>query len=249
MTDRGKWQGMWTIVRFNWPLYAGALGSLMAASLVSWAAKRLPVKVVGLASVAASAYFLFGSLGVSNWIYDRSILYRWTWLRRVLPGGRCDRLVVCHSGFDEVSSALRSRVEGDWTVLDHFDPVRMTEASIRRARQAFPPQTGTVPAAADHWPLANESTDVVFALLAIHELRSEAERIGWFREARRCLRDGGRVILIEHVRDLANFVAFGPGALHFHSVPSWRRCWEAADLRLIDSFKITAWVRAFVVER
>ena len=98
------------------------------------------------------------------------------------------------------------------------------------------------------WPLEAESVDVVFGLLAIHELRSEEERSAWFAEARRCLRKGGRVILVEHVRDLANFLAFGPGFLHFHSLASWRRNWESAQLRSLDDFRVTPWVRVFVLE-
>ena len=88
---------------------------------------------------------------------------------------------------------------------------------------------------------------MVFGLLAIHELRSEAERTAWFAEARRCLRQGGRLILLEHTRDFANFLAFGPGFLHFHSPASWRRCWEGAGLQALDEFRVTPWVRIFVI--
>jgi hypothetical protein len=95
--------------------------------------------------------------------------------------------------------------------------------------------------------LADESTDIVFALLAIHELRAESERTAWFAEAKRCLRVGRRIVLVEHVRDIANFFAFGPGFLHFHSYASWRRCWEHAGLRCVDHFDMTPFVKIFVL--
>ena len=123
----------------------------------------------------------------------------------------------------------------------------MPEASIRRARRMFPPPTETVRAPFDRWPVETASADVVFGLLAIHELRSEPQRTAWFAEAKRCLREGGRVVLVEHVRDTANFLAFGPGFLHFHSRASWRRCWERAGLRCLDESHITPWVRVFVL--
>ncbi|MDB6076316.1 MAG: methyltransferase, partial [Akkermansiaceae bacterium] len=152
-------------------------------------------------------------------------------------------------GFDETSESLRTRLQpgGDWIALDHFDAAHMTEPSIQRARRRFPPTAETVAARYDQWPVESGSIDVVFALLAIHEFRSEPERTAWFAEARRCLKSGGRVIMAEHVRDPANFVAFGPGFLHFHSPASWQRCWEAAGLRTADQFRITPWVRIFVL--
>jgi hypothetical protein len=52
----------------------------------------------------------------------------------------------------------------------------------------------------------------------------------------------GRVVIVEHLRDLANFAAFGPGFVHFHSLATWRRAWESAALRLADEF-----VRVFVL--
>jgi|SRR5437879_4985926 len=156
--------------------------------------------------------------------------------------------IFCHCGFDETSAELRDRF-GDvqWQVLDHFDRKRMTEASIRRARAMFPPTPGTLSSRYDAWPVAAESVDVVFGLLTIHELRSEGERSAWLAESKRCLRKGGRVVLVEHVRDAANFVAFGPGFLHFHSAESWRRCWECAGFRSIDQFRVTPFVQIFVL--
>jgi hypothetical protein len=78
-------------------------------------------------------------------------------------------------------------------------------------------------------------------------LRAETERTAWFAEAKRCLRKGGRVVLVEHLRDAANFVAFGPGFLHFHSRASWKRCWELAGLRSVNQFSVTPFVQVFVL--
>jgi SAM-dependent methyltransferase len=156
--------------------------------------------------------------------------------------------IFCQTGFDECSALLTQRLPAEWTLLDHFDPQWMTEPSIRRARLRCPPAEGTISAPFDAWPTPSASTDLVIGMLAIHELRSEAERARWFTQARRALRPGGRVVIAEHVRDAANFLAFGPGALHFHSPSSWQRSWEAASLRARDEFRVTPWVRIFVLE-
>lgn len=248
MSERGKWDGMLAIARFNWPFYVAALGVL----LLSLAG----IMVGGLFSLAAgfsvlvSAYFLIGSLGVSHLVYDCSDLYGWKWLERALGNIRREKITLCHSGFDEASAMLKQKFpQAAWSVLDHYDPVIMTEASIRRARKLFPPTEGTISARFDRWPLADSSQDVVFGMLAIHELRTDAGRVAWFAEAKRCLADDGKVILVEHVRDLANFVAFGPGFLHFHSVASWRKSWQVGGFNLDDSFRITPFVRVFVLKK
>ena len=250
MTQRGKWQGMWTIARLNWPFYMGALLVLIAAVCgVMWGGAPL-LKWASAAAVIGSLYFLIVSLWVSHQVYDRSDLYHWAWLNRALPGGERDAMIFCHSGFDEASQALTERLEHvDWVVLDHYDETIMTEASIRRARRRFPPTAGTERAPFDRWPVAADSADAVFGLLAIHELRREEDRIAWFAESYRCLKPGGRVVLAEHTRDLANLLAFGPGFLHFHSRATWRRSWEKAGLHATDEFQVTPWVRIFIISK
>ncbi len=248
MKARGKWQGMLTIARFNWPFYIAAAVVLIGSLASLCLCRALELKLVSTVAFAGSAYFLFGSLGVSHLIYDRSDLYRWRWLDRALRGSALRHVIFCHSGFDETSHTLRERFpEAEWRILDHFEASRMTEASIRRARRMFPPTPDTLPAVYHHWPSETNSADVIFGLLALHELRSEAERTSWFAEAKRCLCNDGRVVLVEHVRDFANFLAFGPGFLHFHSRASWLRCWEKAGFRCLDEFHITLWVRIFVL--
>ncbi|MES2705881.1 MAG: class I SAM-dependent methyltransferase [Verrucomicrobiota bacterium] len=245
--ERGKWDGMWAIVRFNWPFYAVALGLGLTGI---FAGSQPAVIETGTLLVFGSGYFLLGSLGVSHWVYDCSELYRWSWLERILKDTPTGNMLLCHSGFDEASAALRVKFPSPqfrWRVLDHYDPAIMTEASIRRARKLFPPTPGTEPANFGQWPVGSASMDVIFGLLAIHELRTHAERAAWFAEARRCLAPGGRVVIAEHVRDAANLLAFGPGFLHFHSVTAWRKSWEAGGLTSDRHFRITPFVRVFVL--
>ena len=247
MKVRGRWQGMLTIAQFNWPFYVAALAVLLAA-LTGLLLGSFITKMVCAGATVGAGYFLVGSLGVSHLIYDRSDLYRWQWLERAVRGATLHRAIFCHSGFDETSTELRARFpQSAWLILDHFNAARMTEASIRRARKKFPPTPGTLPTPHDRWPADAKPADVVFGLLAIHELRSEAERRAWFAEARRCLSPDGRIVLVEHLRDFANFLAFGPGFLHFHSRASWRRAWESGGFRALDEFRVTPWVRVFVL--
>ena len=237
-----------TIARFNWPLYTIALVVSMATLAGTFLVSGTLAKPACAAAFLGASYFVFGSLLVSHLIYDRSDLYRWQWLERALQGVSANDIIFCHSGFDEASNALKQKFrEARWLVLDHYDPAKMTEPSIHVARRLFPPTPDTLPASYNAWPAGDQSADVIFGLLAIHELRSEDELREWFSEAARSVRKGGRIIVVEHLRSLPNFLAFGPGALHFHSRETWRRAWERAGIRATDEFPITPWLRAFIL--
>ncbi|WP_309673033.1 class I SAM-dependent methyltransferase [Gemmatimonas sp.] len=247
--ERGPFDGVLNIVRFNWPMFLLTL-ALVVVLLGGAAQLTSPGWRIVLAVTAAGlAAGTFVSLVVSHVIYDRSDLYRFAWLTRVYGDRTPNTAVFCQTGFDESSALLRTRTPGThWTLIDHYDPVRMTEPSIQRARQHCPPPDGTVAAPYHAWPTTSQQADLVIGMLAVHELRHCDERAAWFGEAARTLQPGGRVVVVEHLRDAANLLAFGPGALHFHSAATWRRSWERARLRVHSEFRITPWVAVFVLE-
>lgn len=246
---RAPYEGVLNIVRFNWPMFMTTAVVIVAgvagASLLEESRLRLPLAVFVVALTMGAVI----ALKVSHDIYDRSDLYRFGWLARARGARPPQTAVFCQTGFDDCSESLRERTVGThWTLLDHYDPSTMTEPSIRRARRRCPPASGTIAASYASWPMRDGTTDLVIAMLSVHELRHDQEREAWFAEARRVTRADGRVIVVEHVRDLANLAVFGSGALHFHSVPTWTRNWERSRLRLCETFRITPWVRVFVLE-
>ena len=89
---------------------------------------------------------------------------------------------------------------------------------------------------------------MVFALSAAHELRKTDERAAFFREAKRILKGGGKVIVIEQLRSLVNFACFGVAAFHFLSRRTWLQSFTSANLKLSDEFKITPFMRVFVLQ-
>ena len=243
---RKPWQGVGNIVRFNWHFYVLASGLAFLLLLAAW---WLPATLRGC--VAATLALLVGStllsLLVSAYVYDWSNLYHLNWLADT--PARIS-LVNINAGFDETSNLLAAKFEAaTLTVLDFYDPARHTEVSIKRARQAYPPYPGTQRVLTSALPVANSSVDKVFSMLAAHEIRDEAERAVFFQEVARILKPDGQIIIVEHLRDRANFLAYNIGFLHFHSRKTWLHAFGNARLSLRQELKITPFVTVFILEK
>jgi len=245
-------RGVRQIVRFNWPFYVLAAAALAIAPLVI---ARLPVPFAGHALLFAAAglagFWVAASL-IASWIvYDRSPLMRWDWLPRAL-GFQPGAWINIHSGLDESTPAVRALFgAAHGRVFDMFDPAEMTEPSIARARLRRPEAATETAETVDfhHLPVATGTIEAALLLLSAHELRTDAARMALFTELRRVLGPGGRVVVAEHLRDAANFLAFGPGFLHFHSRRTWTRCFSRTRFDIHAEFPITPFVRVFVLRR
>ena len=122
----------------------------------------------------------------------------------------------------------------------------MTEPSIARARRAQG-DGESEPVDFRRLPVATGTIEAALLLLSAHELRTDDARVALFDEMRRVLAPGGRVVVAEHLRDGPNFLAFGPGFLHFHSRRTWTRCFTRAGFAVHKEFSITPFVRVFVL--
>jgi SAM-dependent methyltransferase len=242
--------GVIKIVRFNVQFYAlSALGLVAVIFLV--VSRLLPpfLELVVLCGAAVVAFWTLSSLFASWYVYDHIGVTRWGWLRSQLPVFP-HRWANIHAGLDESTSALRQlfpQTEG--SVVDIYDSGEMTEFSIARARRMYPSTGPFKPGKYDSLPLPDDQCDAVFLLFAAHELRITEHRTKLLRETARVLRETGYVVLVEHLRDWKNFLAFGPGFFHFHSKRNWGRSIREAALFVEQESQVTPLVHCFVLRK
>jgi SAM-dependent methyltransferase len=242
MRPRGRYQGILQILRFNWPWYAGAFVILLASCALLPRLNAVPAikGLIGI-GIGCAFYWAAASVLVSYWIYDLSALAKWEWIKASIPllSGQAASI---HCGFDESTNELR-RIFPDATISawDIYKPDLMTEGSIARARH-----TQTAPTAISvHYanlPESANALDAIFLIFAAHEIRSAKAREEFFHELFRVLKPGGTVLLVEHLRDWRNFVAYGPGFLHFLAAKEWLRLAKLAGLFIGARFRITPFI-------
>jgi SAM-dependent methyltransferase len=234
------------IAGYNWPLYAIAaagigIGAVVAClPFVPW-----PVRWVGGGAAVVAAWYACASFGAFHWMFDRSELLSGMWLREeVTQTPR--RWVQINAGLEETTLPVSDVFpEAEGTTLDLFDPATMTEPAVTRARQQRADKAAIF-AQPESLPVEDGWTDLIVVTLAAHEIRSGPRRERLFQELRRIVSPAGTVIVVEHLRDLADALAFGPGIMHFFPRAEWLRLGRLAGLKIERERPITPFVRVFV---
>lgn len=241
---RKPFQGVWNIIRFNWHYYVVYVVVLIVAypiMLVSpfW------LQVLGLWAIWSASLNVIITLVVSWYIYDRSNLYSLNWLNEVPDGST---VLNINAGFDETSELIDDRYPSlSLEICDFYDPEKHTEVSIKRAREAYPQHPNTLSVDTNHLPFEDKTFDACVAMLSAHEIRDESERIDFFKELKRVLTADGKIYVTEHQRDIANFLVYSMGAMHFHSPKTWKATFRAAGLAVVEKVKTTPFVTTYTL--
>lgn len=242
---RRKFQGVINILSFNRHFYVFGVSALILLFL-----SRLLINWHPLAfwlTVSAFIYGLIMPLIVSAFVYDFSGFYEFHWLdSQISNQERVVSIININAGFDETSFIIKNRFPlSHLDVFDFYDAKRHTEPAIKRARKVslIYPNTRTI--ASNSIPAANASADLVFLLSAAHEIRSHQEKIEFLRECCRLLKPNGRVIMVEHLRDFPNFLAFSVGFTHFFSRATWKNAFEHAGFNSFEETKFTPFMSVF----
>lgn len=229
-------RGVAQVAQFNWPKVLAGLG-VSGLGVLLW--RRLPwlARLV----VVGAGFWTPVSLAASWWVYDLSPLRHWRFFADRLPRPP-SRILLVVAGFDEVSPVLGEVFPG--VEIDVVDVVDEAGASVRRARRLYPADAPIVQPA----ELGRGQTyDLVLFAQSAHEIGDPLPRHAMFAAARAAVGDTGSVVVVEHVRDMANAIAFGPGCWHFQTAATWRESFVAGGLLTMDHTTVTPLVHCWVL--
>jgi SAM-dependent methyltransferase len=241
---RKKFQGVLNILSFNRHYYVIGL-AILTLVIVS----HFTLSFTGLLFWIILSGILYGlsiPLIVSFYIYDFSGYYELNWLSGSNIDLNVKHIVNINAGFDETSFILKKKFpESDLFVFDCYDPDRHTEPAIIRARKFSLTYPNTIEIKTNEIPLANNSVDIIFLLAAAHEIRDQKEKVIFLKECHRICKANGKVVMVEHLRDLPNFLAFSVGFTHFFSKSTWENAFTEAGFGLIVENKFTPFMSVF----
>lgn len=245
---RKKFQGVENIIRFNWHFYVLALAIMLIVFVTGIFLKGFVHDLfitVGIAALMS----VFLSLVVSYYIYDYSDLYQFSWMSSCFSGNLRSILSI-NAGFDETSKIIADKFpEAILVKGDFYNPERHTEPSIERARRAYPPESDIILLDTRILEFQSGQFDLIFLIFAAHEIRISSERILFFKELKRILTDNGRIIIIEHLRDIPNFIAFNFGFFHFYGRSEWINTFDESALLIETENKLTPFIRKFILRK
>jgi SAM-dependent methyltransferase len=238
------------VAGYNRPLYVGAGVGIVVGVIVLWLPGiPPPVRWLGGAGAVIAGWLACASFWAFHSMFDRSELLNGQWLAQELPQAP-RRWVQINVGLEETTLPLhRVFPEAEGKMLDLYNPAVMTEPAVTRARQRTADVATITVQQPDSLPVEDSWGDVVVVMLAAHEIRDEQKRERFFAELCRVVSPEGKLIVVEHLRDLAAALAFGPGVVHFYPRSEWLRLGRSAGLDVERERRITPFVRVFVYRR
>ncbi|QTD37424.1 methyltransferase domain-containing protein [Polaribacter batillariae] len=243
--ERKSFQGVLNILSFNRHFYV--IGLIVLFLMISISLFfNIPNFIIWLI-IGAFLYGFLMPLLVSAYVYDFSGYYHFNWLNRFkIVDSKENTFVNINAGFDETSFILKNKFpKSHLKVFDFYNANKHTEPAIVRARKVTLKYPNTQHTAYNAIPLKNNSVDVIFLLSAAHEIRNNNEKVAFLTECKRICKTNGKVIMVEHLRDVPNFFAFSVGFTHFFSSKTWKHVFRKARFTAISETKFTPFMSVF----
>jgi hypothetical protein len=234
------------IIRFNRMMYLlAAVGISAGAAVLGYCDLPNWLFLIGVALLIGTIWFVFASIFFSWFIYDRSSLYTFNWL---LSEEKMKTIWNIFSGYTEAGHLLEQKAIHQRVIhFDFYSEEVSVTSSIQIAKKNSQPIQHTA-IQFDNWN-QNEKTNCILFMQSLHELREESQQIACLREAKKYLAETSDVIyVVEHLRDINNFLIYASGVFHFFSRKRWLRVFEKSGLTVEKEFQITPFIRTFILK-
>lgn len=247
--ERKKFQGVLNILSFNRHFYVVGFIVLFVITAVClyFNVSNLVIWII----ILAFLYGLIMPLVISAYVYDFSGYYDFKWFKdlKIIDSPET-KILNINAGFDETSFTIDHKFpKSDLQVFDFYNSENHTEPAIIRARKVTTLYPNNSQIKTDNIPLKDNSVDVIFILSAIHEMRKNEEKVQFLKECKRVCKENGKVIVVEHLRDLPNFFAFSVGFTHFFSKKTWLKVFKEAGFTSISERKFTPFMSIFTIQK
>ncbi|WP_267402420.1 methyltransferase domain-containing protein [Chryseobacterium sp. GM_Chr_2] len=193
---------------------------------------------------------IIASLVASYTLYDKSDLYELKNLNGIIDWEKIENAILVHASFDPLSKRLEEKYPNlNLTVCDIFGNRHEQEKGIETSKKIFPPHPKEIKISPNRLPFEDKSQDIILAVTSLHEILDHEQRVLFFKEAKRILKDDGIIIVSEQFRDFTNFVFFNIGAFHFLSEKNWKKAIASSDLKIIKNQKLTPFANMLIIKK
>lgn len=226
-------------------------GLIVSALLFGWSFYLNSGLFILLLRISGTLIILniIASLVASYILYDKSDLYELTILKGTVDFGKIENAILVHASFDPLSGRLEEKYPNlNLTVCDIYGNRHEHEKGIETSKKVFPPNPKEIKISPEKLPFEDKSQDVILALTSLHEILDHEQRVLFFKEAKRILKNDGVIIVSEQFRDATNFIFFNIGAFHFLSQKQWKKAISSAGLRIISNQKITSFANMLILK-
>jgi ubiquinone/menaquinone biosynthesis C-methylase UbiE len=249
-----QYSGTVATLLYNWPIFAGllmfgAVGATVAAFL------ETPWSYLLFTAGIAAFSFAVVVIVAAFCVYDYGRQREYDRLFELGQLSTANVVIDVTAGKLRGTRGLLSRVkQGHYFIVDIFDPDKMPDQALRRARAMEPPlesdrRVYRRSAQPNQLPIPHNWADAIYCSFSLHELQKSADRDAIFAEFSRILKPGGRLLIAEHGRDWRNLLVFGPGVFSFYSAACWEQHISAAGLHLKHHERWRGLVQLWVAEK
>jgi hypothetical protein len=235
-----------SLLRYNWPLYVTCIAVSATGALIHQSTENELLRLCGLCAGVVAAWYGIASFFSFWWMFDRSPLLSGTWLPSCFEHTPRTCKQLCIALDATIIPIDQIFPQASCSTYDLFDQAIHTEPAIARAKAKTSPQRYAM-IQPDDFADKIPRTELTLVTLAAHEIRDEKRREQFILETIKSTEPGGKIIIVEHLRNVPAFLAFGPGLLHFYPKSLWLALFQKAQLCVEKEFRVTPFAHVFVL--